>query len=132
MSFRRTATLLLAASVAFAACGDPRSAPGREGPGSVADIAAFLPDSATEEELVEVSDLLGVPTRYTNSQGENRVGTTHIEGVYSIDWDYVDHALYVGLEPGIGDQRKKEIMDLLIADPRVVRLETDYLVPSHS
>ena len=105
---------------------DPRAEPGRGGPGSVADIAAFLVDGSTEADLMEVSDLLSEP--FINSQGQE-AGVGFVNGVLEVDWDYVDYALYVRVSPGTSEERISEIMQLLSENPMVDRVERDYLVP---
>jgi hypothetical protein len=118
--------------VLLAACSlDPRSEPGRSGSGSVADIAVFLLEGSTEQDLIAVSDLLFEPTPYIDSEGEQKVGQTIIPGLYGVDWDYVDYALYLRVLPGVSEDRVQEIISMVEADPRVDRVRRDYSVPSH-
>lgn len=118
---------LCMAAIVVVSC-DSRSQPGRGGPGSVADIAVFLVEDATDDDLVEVSNLLFVP--FVDSSGDVN-GSELIDGLFGVDWDYVDRVLYIRILPGTGSDRVDEIVTSLMSDSRVDRVERDYQVPSH-
>lgn len=94
----------------------------RFGPGVEVDIAAFFAEGVSDSDVAGVQDLLYVP--------HPRLGESHIDGVFSVDTDWGYGGIFVQLDPGTSEERKREIAGLLAADPRVERVELDHVVGS--
>ena len=85
------------------------------------DIAAFLAQEASDEDLNDLFGLLTV-------QHSGRQGRDVLEGIWSIDADYHNHVLYVEMLPDTDDEGKLAIAGILDTDPRVERVEFDLVV----
>lgn len=116
MRHARLAITLCVAVGILASCGHRDSV----GPGATVDLAAFLIDGASDDDITAVQGLLQVLGEGTE------VGL--IDGVQGFTTDFANRVLYVDFAPGTSDERMAEI-ELLLLDERVDRVVRDHTIP---
>lgn len=91
------------------------------GPGATVDLAVFLIEGASDEDIAAVQGLLEVLVEGS--------GVDLIVGVQGVTTDFPSRVLYVDFAPDTNDDRKSEIEQLLLADPLVDSVVREYTIP---
>jgi len=99
------------------------STPGKGGVGTVADIAVFFVDGASDQDLQAVGALV-------QHQREDGRGVAMNDGVLALNYDYAKRAVYVNLQPDATDSERQEAISRLRAGPKVADVKLGYLIES--